>query len=137
MCLRHVFASVPDVISESILVLQTDVIVKPSRVHYYKFSISQWHFHLQAVASFSPEEQSSLLKFITACSRAPLLGFKFLEPGLSIQMAGSMLDNHAPDRLPTAATCMNLLKLPPYRSAQQIRDKLLYAAQNASGFGLS
>lgn len=92
---------------------------------------------LQVVATFTAEQQSQLLKFITACSRAPLLGFKYLEPGLCIQMAGSSLDPHAPDRLPTAATCMNLLKLPPYPSATQIRDKLLYAARNAGGFDLS
>jgi hypothetical protein len=92
---------------------------------------------VQVVAEFTAEQQSQLLKFVTACSRAPLLGFKYLEPGLSIQMAGSTLDPHASDRLPTAATCMNLLKLPPYRSAHQIRDKLLYAAKNAGGFDLS
>ncbi|KAL0034411.1 hypothetical protein WJX79_000811 [Trebouxia sp. C0005] len=91
----------------------------------------------KVVAEFTAEQQSQLLKFVTACSRAPLLGFKYLEPGLSIQMAGSSLDPHASDRLPTAATCMNLLKLPPYRSAHQIRDKLLYAAKNAGGFDLS
>ena len=91
----------------------------------------------QVVATFTAEQQSQLLKFITACSRAPLLGFKYLEPGLCIQMAGSSLDPHAPDRLPTAATCMNLLKLPPYPSVNQIRDKLLYAARNAGGFDLS
>ena len=34
-----------------------------------------------------------------------------------------MLDERAADRLPTAATCMNLLKLPPYRSAQQVRSR--------------
>ena len=96
--------------------------------------LSAW---LQVVESFTAQQQSQLLKFITACSRAPLLGFKYLEPGLSIQMAGSSLDPHAPDRLPTAATCMNLLKLPPYRSADQIRDKILYAAKNAGGFDLS
>jgi ubiquitin-protein ligase E3 C len=48
-----------------------------------------------------------------------------------------MLDEHAPDRLPTAATCVNLLKLPPYRTAQQIRDKLLYAVKSGAGFELS
>jgi ubiquitin-protein ligase E3 C len=48
-----------------------------------------------------------------------------------------MLDEHAVERLPTAATCMNLLKLPPYRTAQQIRDKLLYAVQSGAGFELS
>ena len=29
------------------------------------------------------------------------------------------------------------LKLPPYRTAQQIRDKLLYAIQSGAGFELS
>ncbi|KAM2963595.1 hypothetical protein FF2_021503 [Malus domestica] len=29
------------------------------------------------------------------------------------------------DRLPTAATCMNLLKLPPYRSCTESSDPLL------------
>ncbi len=48
-----------------------------------------------------------------------------------------MLDERAVERLPTAATCMNLLKLPPYRTPQQIRDKLLYAVQSGAGFELS
>ena len=30
----------------------------------------------EALRSFSPAEQRALLKFTTACSRAPLLGFK-------------------------------------------------------------
>ena len=32
---------------------------------------------------------------------------------------------------------MNLLKLPPYRTAQQIREKLVYAIESGSGFELS
>ena len=48
-----------------------------------------------------------------------------------------MLDEHATERLPTAATCMNVLKLPPYRTAQQIREKLLYAIECGAGFQLS
>jgi hypothetical protein len=39
-------------------------------------------------------------------------------------MAGSMLDAAEPDRLPTAATCMNLLKLPPYRTMQVIMMRI-------------
>lgn len=54
-----------------------------------------------------------------------------------VQMAGSVLDPTAAERLPTAATCMNLLKLPPYTSVQQIRDKLLYAIKAGAGFELS
>ena len=52
-------------------------------------------------------------------------------------MAGSVLDPRATERLPTAATCMNLLKLPPYGSAEQIREKLLYAVKAGAGFELS
>lgn len=53
------------------------------------------------------------------------------------QMAGSMLDGSCTERLPTAATCMNLLKLPPYRTAEAVRQKLLYAMAEGAGFELS
>ena len=53
------------------------------------------------------------------------------------QMAGQVLDEAAQERLPTASTCVNLLKLPPYRSASVIREKLLYAIKNVGGFDLS
>jgi ubiquitin-protein ligase E3 C len=41
------------------------------------------------------------------------------------------------DRLPTSATCMNLLKLPPYKSKEIIHEKLLYAITAGAGFDLS
>ncbi|KAK9829627.1 hypothetical protein WJX72_006957 [[Myrmecia] bisecta] len=91
----------------------------------------------KAMESFTPEQQAGWLKFVTACSRAPLLGFKYLEPQLCIQMAGSSLDPAAQERLPTSATCMNLLKLPPYQSPGLVRNKLLYAIKNVAGFDLS
>lgn len=40
-------------------------------------------------------------------------------------------------RLPSAATCMNLLKLPVYRNREELRQKLLYAIDSHSGFELS
>ena len=40
---------------------------------------------MQALASFTPEQQAAWLRFVTACSRAPLLGFAFLEPRLCVQ----------------------------------------------------
>ena len=90
-----------------------------------------------ALATFTPREQADFLRFVTSCPRPPLLGFKYLSPPLAIQLAGSMLDEHCTERLPTAATCLNLLKLPPYRTAQQIRSKLLYAIESGAGFELS
>ncbi|GAX81158.1 hypothetical protein CEUSTIGMA_g8591.t1 [Chlamydomonas eustigma] len=91
----------------------------------------------EAVESFTTSQQRDLLRFVTSCSRAPLLGFKYLEPRICIYLAGSTLDDHAPDRLPTAATCMNMLKLPPYRSLEAMTNKLLYAIQSGAGFDLS
>jgi ubiquitin-protein ligase E3 C len=40
-------------------------------------------------------------------------------------------------RLPTAATCSSLLKLPPYRSKEELKGKLLYAISSGAGFDLS
>lgn len=92
---------------------------------------------VQALASFSPQQQAAWLKFVTACSRAPLLGFSHLSPPLCIAKAGQEGDPASQERLPTSATCLNLLKLPPMRSPQQIAAKLLYAMENVSGFDLS
>eukprot|EP00041_Stephanoeca_diplocostata_P027051 m.739153 g.739153 ORF g.739153 m.739153 type:complete len:63 (-) comp23102_c1_seq6:136-324(-) len=36
------------------------------------------------------------------------------------------------ERLPSASTCFNLLRLPNYTSAAALRDKLLLAIRNAS-----
>ncbi|XP_056607339.1 ubiquitin-protein ligase E3C [Triplophysa dalaica] len=84
------------------------------------------------VDSFSDEEKRQLLKFVTSCSRPPLLGFKELYPAFCIHNGGTDLE-----RLPTASTCMNLLKLPEFSDPQQMRNKLLYAIESSAGFELS
>eukprot|EP00898_Chlorokybus_atmophyticus_P000782 jgi/Chlat1/1704/Chrsp127S01928 len=87
-------------------------------------------------ASFTSEQQRQVLKFVTACSRPPLLGFKYLEPQFCIHRAGTE-DSSDRERLPTSATCMNLLKLPPYKKKDTLRQKLLYAINAGAGFDLS
>ncbi|KAK9934026.1 hypothetical protein M0R45_021191 [Rubus argutus] len=91
----------------------------------------------EVLKSFSLENQKKFLKFVTGCSRGPLLGFKYLEPLFCIQRAAGSASDEALDRLPTAATCMNLLKLPPYRSKEQLETKLMYAISAEAGFDLS
>ncbi|XP_037945574.1 ubiquitin-protein ligase E3C [Teleopsis dalmanni] len=80
---------------------------------------------------FNDLQRRQLLKFVTSCSRPPLLGFRDLDPPFFIQNAGDM------ERLPTASTCTNLLKLPPFTTEEQMREKLLYAIQAGVGFELS
>lgn len=91
----------------------------------------------EVLKGFSMENQKKFLKFVTGCSRGPLLGFRYLEPLFCIQRAGGNASEDALERRPIAATCMNLLKLPPYRSKDQLESKLLYAINDDAGFDLS
>lgn len=86
----------------------------------------------EVVESFTDDEKRKLLKFVTSCSRPPLLGFKELYPVFCIHNGGTDLE-----RLPTASTCMNLLKLPEFCDQNLMRNKLLYAIESSAGFELS
>ena len=55
-----------------------------------------------------------------------------LDPPFCIQNVGAELE-----RLPTASTCMNLLKLPDFKEPQMLKTKLLYAVESEAGFELS
>jgi ubiquitin-protein ligase E3 C len=84
------------------------------------------------VRNFSEIEKRQLLKFVTSCSRPPLLGFKNLDPPFCIQNAGDDIE-----RLASASTCMNLLKLPAYENENTMREKLLLSITSGCGFELS
>ncbi|ORX89040.1 HECT-domain-containing protein [Basidiobolus meristosporus CBS 931.73] len=86
----------------------------------------------EVVHEFQPEEREKLVKFITSCSRPPLLGFKELSPKMCITSAGE--DD---SRLPTSSTCVNLLKLPQFSTKAILREKLKYAINSEAGFDLS
>merc|ERR1712146_393203 len=91
--------------------------------------VVQWLWAL--LRDMEPEDMGRFLMFITSCSRAPLLGFKVLYPKFCI--------HRVPDceRLPTASTCANLLKLPDYMTAEHLRAKVLQAIRSEAGFDLS
>lgn len=105
---------------------------------------------------FNSEEHKLFLKFVTSCSKPPLLGFANLEPPFSIRCVevsddqdsgdtvGSVLRGFLAmrpldpvDRLPTSSTCFNLLKLPNYQRRSTLREKLRYAIRSNPGFELS
>jgi len=88
----------------------------------------------QVVAELSREDQELLLKFVTSSPRAPLLGFRYLHPKFCIHKS---VDEGGDKRLPTASTCMNLLRLPEYRTEETLREKLIYSLHHQQGFGLS
>jgi ubiquitin-protein ligase E3 C len=109
--------------------------------------IIKWFWEVLSEMSF--DHQRKFLKFMTSCSRQPLLGFQALAPRPCIQQIrlstrgdrnedGEESSHSNGDvRLPTSSTCMNLLKLPCYESKEQLQEKLLYAIESGAGFELS
>ncbi|KAJ8437206.1 hypothetical protein Cgig2_007556 [Carnegiea gigantea] len=97
----------------------------------------------EVMAAFEPRERCALLKFVTSCSRAPLLGFKHLQPTFTIHKVAcdvplwAAMGGQDVERLPSASTCYNTLKLPTYKRASTLRTKLLYAINSNAGFELS
>ncbi|XP_050429580.1 ubiquitin-protein ligase E3B [Adelges cooleyi] len=105
---------------------------------------------------FTENERALFLKFVTSCSKPPLLGFAHLEPPFSIRCVEVGDDEDTGDtiasvirgfftirkkdpqlRLPSSSTCFNLLKLPNYQKKSILRDKLRYAISSNTGFELS
>lgn len=84
------------------------------------------------VNSFTQQERRDLLRFVTSCSRPPLLGFKHLNPPFGVRNSGT-----DKDRLPTASACANLLKLPDYQDERVLRAKLLQSITSGAGFDMS
>ncbi|KAH6842802.1 hypothetical protein B0I37DRAFT_204008 [Chaetomium sp. MPI-CAGE-AT-0009] len=86
----------------------------------------------EVMRELEDRERRDVLKYVTSTPRAPLLGFSQLSPPFSIRDGG-----RDQDRLPSASTCVNLLKLPQYYTAETLKSKLLYAVTSGAGFDLS
>ncbi|KAG0485918.1 hypothetical protein HPP92_009803 [Vanilla planifolia] len=97
----------------------------------------------EVVKDLKPSERCLLLKFVTSCSRSPLLGFKHLQPAFTIHKVTddlplwATIGGHDVERLPSASTCYNTLKLPAYKRQSTLKSKLLYAISSNTGFELS
>jgi hypothetical protein len=72
------------------------------------------------------EDRRRFMRFSTGCDRIPV-GSEF---HLEIQRTND------PDKLPVSHTCFNTFALPPYRSKEGMREKIMIAISNDSGFGL-
>lgn len=86
----------------------------------------------EVMAKLPDADRRAVLKFVTSTPRGPLLGFGNLNPRFSIRDSGS-----DENRYPTTSTCVNLLKLPMYRTEQRLKEKLLAAVNSGAGFDLS
>jgi len=86
-------------------------------------------FLWEALEEMTGEERGEVLKFCTGTARIPLDGF---QPKFTVTKS-----EHDAEALPHAHTCFNQLVLPPYTSADQTKERLLYACRNSEGFAMT
>lgn len=86
----------------------------------------------QLLKDLTDEQRSMLLHFTTGSSRLPPGGFAALSPPFSVTVNRSGTPGH----LPHAHTCANQIVLPPYKSKDQLRVKLLLAI-SSKDFGFA
>lgn len=101
--------------------------------HYNRNSrIIAWFW--QFVREIDNERRARLLQFVTGTCRVPVDGFS------------ELMGSNGPQRfciekvgketwLPRSHTCFNRLDLPPYKSYEQLVEKLTFAIEETEGFG--
>ncbi|CAO2609864.1 NEDD4-like E3 ubiquitin-protein ligase WWP2 [Lemmus lemmus] len=101
--------------------------------HYTKSSKQiQWFW--QVVKEMDNEKRIRLLQFVTGTCRLPVGGFAELIGSNGPQKF--CIDRVGKETwLPRSHTCFNRLDLPPYKSYEQLKEKLLYAIEETEGFG--
>ncbi|KAG9474995.1 hypothetical protein GDO78_003453 [Eleutherodactylus coqui] len=101
--------------------------------HYTKTSKQvQWFW--QVVKEMDNEKRIRLLQFVTGTCRLPVGGFSELIGSNGHQKF--CIDKVGKDTwLPRSHTCFNRLDLPPYKSYEQLKEKLLFAIEETEGFG--
>lgn len=80
---------------------------------------------------FQTENRAKVLRFVTNCSRPPVLGFKSLVPRFNIALLEDNIEG-----LPQASTCHNQLRLRRYATRAILLDKLLQAINSGTGYYL-
>ncbi|CAI2308630.1 unnamed protein product [Caenorhabditis sp. 36 PRJEB53466] len=88
----------------------------------------------QWVRSLDQEKRARLLQFVTGTCRVPVGGFSELMGSTGPQLF--CIERVGKDNwLPRSHTCFNRLDLPPYRSYDQLAEKLSMAIEMTEGFG--
>uniref|UniRef100_A0A8C5A908 E3 ubiquitin-protein ligase n=1 Tax=Gadus morhua TaxID=8049 RepID=A0A8C5A908_GADMO len=101
--------------------------------HYARTS-KQILWFWQFVKEMDNEKRMRLLQFVTGTCRLPVGGFADLMGSngpqkFCIEKVGKE------NWLPRSHTCFNRLDLPPYKSYEQMKEKLMFAIEETEGFG--
>uniref|UniRef100_A0A8C7KRK2 HECT-type E3 ubiquitin transferase n=1 Tax=Oncorhynchus kisutch TaxID=8019 RepID=A0A8C7KRK2_ONCKI len=101
---------------------------------HYARSSKQILWFWQFVKEMDNEKRMRLLQFVTGTCRLPMGGFADLMGSngpqkFCIEKVGKE------NWLPRSHTCFNRLDLPPYKSYEQLKEKLMFAIEETEGFG--
>uniref|UniRef100_A0A8B9JD80 HECT-type E3 ubiquitin transferase n=1 Tax=Astyanax mexicanus TaxID=7994 RepID=A0A8B9JD80_ASTMX len=88
----------------------------------------------QLVKEMDNEKRMRLLQFVTGTCRLPVGGFADLM-GSNGPQKFCIEKTGKENWLPRSHTCFNRLDLPPYKSYEQLKEKLLFAIEETEGFG--
>ncbi|XP_061429117.1 NEDD4-like E3 ubiquitin-protein ligase WWP1 [Lethenteron reissneri] len=101
---------------------------------HYNRNSKQIVWFWQVVREMDNEKRTRLLQFVTGTCRLPVGGFNELMGSNGAQKF--CIEKVGKDTwLPRSHTCFNRLDLPPYKSFEQLKEKLLYAIEETEGFG--
>ncbi|GIX65870.1 E3 ubiquitin-protein ligase, putative [Babesia caballi] len=96
--------------------------------HGYDASSRTYRSLLSLLVSFNETQRRQFLRFCTGTPVLPKQGFGGLRPLMKVVKKGNDTSE-----LPSVMTCSNYLKLPDYRSDEQLRTKVMQAIVEGQG----
>ncbi|KAH7694176.1 thyroid hormone receptor interactor 12 [Aphelenchoides avenae] len=104
--------------------------------HGYTHESSQIGWLVDMLQSYSKGKRRKFLQFVTGSPRLPVGGFRALNPPLTVVRKTASYGN-SENELPSAMTCYNYLKIPPYATYETFMERFDVALQFIYSFHLT
>jgi len=104
--------------------------------HGYTHDSAQIGWLIDMLHSYSKEKRRKFLQFVTGSPRLPVGGFRALNPPLTVVRKTASYGN-SENELPSAMTCYNYLKIPPYETFDMFVERFNVALQFIYSFHLT
>jgi len=104
--------------------------------HGYSHESVQIAWLIEMLNSFNKDQRRKFLQFVTGSPRLPVGGFRALHPPLTVVRKIATY-GCADTELPSAMTCYNYLKIPPYDTYETFAERFDVALQYIYSFHLT
>uniref|UniRef100_A0A914M452 E3 ubiquitin-protein ligase n=1 Tax=Meloidogyne incognita TaxID=6306 RepID=A0A914M452_MELIC len=104
--------------------------------HGYNYDSAQIKWLITMLCSYKHDKRRRFLQFVTGSPRLPIGGFRGLNPPLTVvKKTATCVKNE--EELPSAMTCYNYLKIPPYETYETFVSRFDIALQHVYSFYLT